>query len=196
MTVQGTGGASKAKPAAKKPAVKAPAKIPAAAKKSAVKSTPKPKPTPPVALALREKFVEWLTWGTENQAEIHYLEFRPMPINLSPGTLPLTTDCSGYVTICAKWAGAPDPNGSGFDGEGFTGTMLDHCKHIASSQAQPGDLIVYGSGSGQHVVGIVKLVKDDFLVASHGQESDPVLILNSVEKQYHQPVQTFLRFLP
>lgn len=189
MTIQGAGGVGKA--AVKKPAAKKAVANPAA--KAVAK---KPVPKAPVVLTVRDEFVKWLRWGTENQGEIHYLEFRPMPINLAPGALPLTTDCSGYVTVCAKWAGAPDPNGSRFDGEGFTGTMLDHCQHIGASQAQPGDLIVYGSGSGQHVVGIVEVVKDDFLVASHGQESDPVLILNSVEKQYHQPVQTFLRFIP
>ena len=39
----------------------------------------------------------------------------------SAATLPLTTDCSGFVTVCYFLAGAPDPNGLDYSGEGLGG---------------------------------------------------------------------------
>ena len=39
------------------------------------------------------------------------------------GALPLTTGCSGFVTICFYEAGAPDPNGLDYSGLGYTGTL-------------------------------------------------------------------------
>lgn len=141
--------------------------------------------------------MKWLQWGCgpTQEPNIHYAEVRPIPVYRQPGFLPLTVDCSGYITLCAKWAGCPDPNGLNFDGEGFTGTLLGHCQHIRQVDAEPGDLIVYGSGSGHHVVGIVGKLTGDFQTVSHGQEKGPVLVKHSVEQAYQPAPATFLRFL-
>lgn len=152
----------------------------------------KPKP---VKKTVRERFVDELKWGVAHEPQIHYEQRRPIPTHLPDHTLPLYTDCSGFLTICAKWAGAPDPNGRGFNGEGFTGDMLQHCLHIRSHDALPGDLIVYGDGSGHHVTGIVERKGADFLVSSHGTDAGPRLILNSVEAAFQPSPQTFLRFI-
>lgn len=150
---------------------------------------PKPRETP------KQAYIRWLLWGVKNNAEIHYAEARPMPVHLPAGSLPLTTDCSGWVTLCAKWAGRPDPNGLNFSGEGYTGTMLNHCEHIRLQDAEPGDLIVYGGGGGHHVVSITKvLAGDDFETVSHGQEKDPIVIKHSVEQKFQPLPATFLRF--
>jgi hypothetical protein len=46
-----------------------------------------------------------------------YDEIRPYPPNLYKPA-PVTTDCSGFVTLCYKTAGAADPNGLGYSGQG------------------------------------------------------------------------------
>ena len=152
-------------------------------------------PTAP-APSHRAALVGWAHWGVAHAAQIHYAELRPIPVHDAPGTLPLTTDCSGFVTLCAKWAGCSDPNGLGFSGQGFTGTLLGHCNHIAPEHALPGDLIVYGPGSGHHVVLIVaKLPRGDFDCVSHGSEPDPRELRHSVIAAYQPAPATFLRWL-
>lgn len=71
-----------------------------------------------------------------------YSETRPMPANLKDlATQP--TDCSGFATLCYKAAGAPDPNGLGYDREGYTGTLESHGQRTGSPQ--PGDLVFWHS---------------------------------------------------
>ena len=80
---------------------------------------------------------------------------------IAPNTLPLDVfeDCSSSISGIAALAGAPDPNGSGFDGEGFTGTMLDHCTHLGTGRAPagllPADIAVYGADNGVHAMMVI-----------------------------------------
>lgn len=127
-------------------------------------------------------------WGVFHEDEIHYKEIRPMP--LTP-KLPITTDCSGFATLCYWLAGAHDPNGLNYDGKGFTGTLMDHGQHIAQHQLLPGDLIVYGPHPGVHVT-ICITPGTDPLVVSHGTEKGPLLIRDSLE--HPGAVRTYLRF--
>lgn len=148
------------------------------------------------AASHRTAFLSWVRWGVKHADAIHYSEVRPIPVHLQPGTLPFTTDCSGYVTLMAKWAGCSDPNGRGFDGAGFTGTLLEHCHHITEEQARPGDLIVFGPYPGHHVVTIVAKIPDgDFRTVSHGREGDPRFVTWKDEAQYQPGPSTFLRWL-
>jgi cell wall-associated NlpC family hydrolase len=130
-------------------------------------------------------------WGVEHKAQIHYAQTRPIDGINHPHKLPLTTDCSGFVTDCFKWAGAPDPNGRHYDGYGYTGTMLSACVHIDRSQTRPGDLVVFGPGTGEHVVIIVGTGSDPAVV-SHGQEAGPIQLSLSAEAGYHARPLTFL----
>ncbi len=171
----------------------APPKPDPAPKPVAAKPKPKPKHKPTVA----ERFVAELKWGVKHEPKIHYLQVRPIPHHLPDHTLPLTTDCSGFVTLCAQWAGAPDPNGRAFDGDGYTGTILNHCQELLQvGHARPGDLIVYGGGTGHHVVGITRVLGNgDFKVVSHGSERGPWVTTHKYEEA-HQPTGVrFLRFL-
>ena len=115
-------------------------------------------------------------WGVTNNAEIHYAETRPMPINIPKYSLPFTTGCSGFATIMAKWSGAADPNGYGFDSYGNTDSMLAHSEHISRDDSQPGDFAVFGVNPSTHVVVLVQSAAGgyDALCVSHGQETDPV----------------------
>lgn len=145
--------------------------------------------------SLRDKILEYGLWGVANTAQIHYAQIRPYPSE--PKKLPMSTDCSGFATLAYKYAGAPDPNGRNFDGFGYTGTMLTAMKHLAKAEALPGDLIVYGSYPGLHVVILREPGSTaDPLTISHGQEAGPLLVRHSAEVAAHggAPV-SFLRIL-
>lgn len=134
----------------------------------------------------RQAIVSNALWGAEVATQrpklIHYAEVRP--IAGAARKLPLTTDCSGFVTLCYEWAGAPDPNGLHYNGEGNTGTILHACVHIKPAAAQVADLIVFGNPPGTHVVVIVELGADP-VVVSHGSEAGPLRLPLSQEATAH-----------
>lgn len=109
--------------------------------------------------------------------------------------LPLTTDCSGFVTLCYFLAGAPDPNGRRYDGEGWTGTLLAHMTAVAPDDVQPGDVVVYGAAPGRHCA-VVLVAGDDPLLASHGMERGPIAIRASDEAAVQRVEPTWLSCLP
>lgn len=122
---------------------------------------------------LRGKIVAWAQKGVADEPQIHYAQLRPMP---STWRLPMFTDCSGFVTLCYHLAGAKDPNGLGYNGEGWTGTLLDHGETIPLSQATIGDLVIWGSHPGHHVAVFVEMDKIDranSILVSHGSERGP-----------------------
>jgi hypothetical protein len=129
-------------------------------------------------MSVRDEIVGVARWGIRNAARIHYAEARPMPLRR---TLPLATDCSGFATLCYFLAGAPDPNGLGYIGQGYTGTLLRHLPHVPPERAQPGDLVVWGRYPGHHCA-VVLEPGDDPLLASHGGESGPLEIRLSDEE--------------
>jgi hypothetical protein len=129
---------------------------------------------------VRQKIVTAARWGIAHEPQIHYGEIRPIPLGR---TLPLTTDCSGFVTVCYFLAGAPDPNGLDYSGEGWTGTLLRHLAHVPRDEALPGDLVVWGAYPGRHVA-IVLEPGDDPLLCSHGQERGPIAIRFSEERRF------------
>lgn len=135
----------------------------------------------------RKHLVAWARWGVLHDPEIHYAEVRPMPLTAQ---LPMTTDCSGFVTFCYKQAGCADPNGAGYSGYGYTGTLLAHGRQVPLRSVLPGDLIVYGPGTGEHVAIVVEASTDP-LTVSHGQESEPAYV--RVSQDGRQP-QRYLRF--
>jgi len=143
---------------------------------------------PSLVATIRQKIVTAARWGIENEARIHYGEVRPIPLGR---TLPLRTDCSGFVTVCYFLAGAPDPNGRDYDGAGYTGTMLAWLPHIGGADAKRGDLVVWGAYPGRHVA-IVLEPGDDPLLCSHGSERGPLAIRLSEESRYQPPTMTWL----
>lgn len=145
--------------------------------------------------ALRQAIASHAEWGIANEPQIHYAELRPIDALHEPRRLPLTTDCSGFVTLCYAWAGAPDPNGLDYSGQGWTGSLLSHLKAIAESAVQPADLVVWGAPPGHHVALVLRAGADP-LLCSHGQERGPVAIRFSVESQYQPPPVTWLGGLP
>ncbi len=132
--------------------------------------------------------------------DIHYSQARPIHYDFASA---LKTprgwyaDCSGSTTSILKAAGAPDPNGAGFDGSGYTGTMLAHCRHIPRKDARRGDLIVFDSSSDHVVMLLEPGWYPDPLVFSHGSEVGPLKLKLSVERAYHSSATlVFLRAVP
>jgi hypothetical protein len=123
----------------------------------------------------RQLMVNDCDWAIKHRSQISYAEIRPIPVNLPALTVPFTTDCSGFVTLMAKWSGNPDPNGNDFDGQGYTGTMLNYLPHIPFSATGRGDLVVFGAFPGLHVAVLLAggSRESNPPVASHGHQGDP-----------------------
>jgi putative peptidoglycan binding protein len=143
---------------------------------------------------LREAIVGNARWGIAHEPQIHYAELRPIDALREPRRLPLTTDCSGFVTLCYAWADAPDPNGLGYSGQGWTGTLLANLHPVAADAVQPGDLVVFGPPPGNHAAVVLESGADP-LLCSHGQERGPLAIRFSAECRLQPPEVAWLRGL-
>jgi hypothetical protein len=132
------------------------------------------------ATELRARIVRWARYGIAHNTQIHYTQStaRDDFLHRPRGSLPMSTDCSGWVTQDYWAAGGPDPSGLGFRYVGFTGSILSFAyKHgrvfTDLSRARPGDLIVIGPGSGWHVTICLESGADP-IVGSHGSEPGPL----------------------
>jgi hypothetical protein len=144
---------------------------------------------------VRDNIVAWAKWAAANHDKFHYTQGPLRMANINrPGKLPVNADCSSFVTLCYNWAGAPDPNGQSYNHTGYTGTLLSHGRKIDLKDVLPGDVIVYGGGTGEHTALIVDVTGANAknpLTVSHGQELDPSYC--HVNQDGRKP-QTYLRF--
>lgn len=143
--------------------------------------------------------VKWARWGTANSKHFTYSEGsdRMTAIGTPAGTLPITCDCSAFVTLCFFWAGLPDPNGLRYNHEGYTGTLLSHGKRVALKNVRAGDVVVYGTGTGVHTAIVVEAsLTGRILTVSMGQNGDPSYVWTTGPTQPFdgRTPQTFLRF--
>lgn len=157
-----------------------------------------------VGEAQRRKLVTEAQYLISKEPQIHYAEVRPMTsnhvhtwsdvVNLLGHGGHLTMDCSESVTSLFRWAGLRDPNGNGYDGTGYTGTLLEHLPHYENVRhAHPGALLVFGGGTGVHVCMLMERGGDNPMLFSHGQEAGPLHISLSEEAAYHAgQTQTWL----
>jgi cell wall-associated NlpC family hydrolase len=141
---------------------------------------------------VRGRIVAAARWGIRNEPRIHYGEVRPFPLSRH---LPLTTDCSGFATLCYFLARAPDPNGLAYDGRGWTGTLMEAMENVDRRAVLAGDIVVWGEYPGHHCA-IVLGPGEDPLLASHGRERGPVEIRFSTESRYQPAEVTWLSSLP
>jgi hypothetical protein len=96
-------------------------------------------------------------------------------IHLPPLLRYIYEDCSSSVTGLYWLAGLPDPNGRGYDGYGYTGTLAAHGNIVwrlglPLSLLRPGDLIFYGGGFPHHHV---TMYLGNGRVFSHGTNTAP-----------------------
>jgi len=145
----------------------------------------------------RAKMLTEARWHAQHEPSWHYAQVRPIPLSrIKQRLLPITTDCSGGVTGLAYAGGIPDPNDFGYNGQGYTGSLLQGCPHILQRQALAGDFVAFGPYPGEHVVMLMEAGVSngsDPLVWSHGQEGGPLIYrLSSAKRIHHTPV-VFLR---
>lgn len=111
----------------------------------------------------------------ENRDRIHYTQssqrMQGVRENIRLPHFPTQEDCSSFVTWCYFVAGAPDPNGRGFNGYGYTGDQITH--GTETHNPRPGDLVFYGHSHGD--INHVTLFVGNGQVISHGQETGPML---------------------
>ena len=70
---------------------------------------------------VRQNIVAWAKWAATNHAKFNYSEGPQRMSGIgNPGKLPVTADCSAFVTLCYNWAGAPDPNAQSYNHTGYT----------------------------------------------------------------------------
>jgi cell wall-associated NlpC family hydrolase len=104
--------------------------------------------TKPEAGSVRESIVAAAKKANKQRNNYYYLQHRPMHGGLFENDItgagpvqPMGIDCSEFATLVYKTAGAPDPNGSGYNGSGNTDTLMANGKK--TSDPQPGDLVFY-----------------------------------------------------
>jgi hypothetical protein len=127
----------------------------------------------------RHKVVEAARYFASIEPRVHYTQgpsrMQIVRERLRPRLLlkkHVYEDCSSFVTGCYWIAGAKDPNGRGFDGAGWTGTLAPHGHPVSTREAKPGDLAFYGRSAPWHHVA---LYIGSGLVISHGSERGPVI---------------------
>lgn len=74
-----------------------------------------------------------------HESRIRYRQERPMRGTIDPGDIYM--DCSEAVTRWYRMGGASDPNGAGYDGTGWTGTLKQHGRRVRIPRLA--DLVFY-----------------------------------------------------
>jgi cell wall-associated NlpC family hydrolase len=111
----------------------------------------------------------------------HYEQSRPYPQSLFSQAAHDKIDCSAFATLVFKEAGLPDPNGSNYDGNGNTSSLIAH--GVPVSSPAPGDLIFYREPAsypghvGVYVGGgdIIEIGGPDGIKRMSWQYGDPVV---------------------
>jgi Putative peptidoglycan binding domain len=116
-----------------------------------------------------------------NKGRVHYtqgpLRMQGVRKHLHLPNYPIWEDCSSAVTWLFYQAGAPDPNGLGYNGYGFTGTLVAHGTRININDIAPGDLVLYGPGPNRSHVGMaMKGQGPRAYCFSHGSEGGPLYV--------------------
>ncbi len=124
---------------------------------------------------VRRRIVLVAHLGVEKRAQIHYTQDNRRMVGVRhaivPPRVPAWEDCSSFATWCYWAAGAPDPNGLGYNGFGYTGTQIQNGSETADPR--PGDLCFYGPSRSR--ITHVTLYAGNGRVVSHGREEGPEL---------------------
>jgi hypothetical protein len=134
---------------------------------------------------LRKRIIRAAMLGHKHEPQVHYTmgarrwDGITNHCRAHRGQFPRWADCSSFVSWCI-WdalggpnAGPDVVNGQSWKG-GYTGTMKNNGRRVPGglANALPGDLVLYGEGTGKHVTIVVGKNK----VVSHGSEGGPYLV--------------------
>lgn len=156
--------------------------------------------TPTEKKKVRAAMANGLLRCEHSNPQIHYSQARPYHhLGISPEH-GFTADCSSIVTWAFFWASdqsniaVRDPNGLGWNGYGYTGTLLNENIHAVVPEDHKvfvGDMCLYGQPwHTKHVV-ICRQggTRATSIWTSHGSESGPV----SVRMNYRSDVLCVVR---
>jgi hypothetical protein len=150
-----------------------------------------------VSNAQRAKMMSVAQFLIDNHDHINYAETRSAndPMSLRGGSLAqlehifrsggkIRMDCSEAIAVICRLSGLRDPNGSGYDGFGYTGTLLAHLPHYTNIlDAHDGAILIFGGGTGLHAV--MKMPSPDPAdpwLFSHGRQGGPFHSRHSFEE--------------
>lgn len=139
---------------------------------------------------VRQRIVAAANVGYEHREAVHYTQsvqrMEGVRERIRPPRYPRREDCSSFATWCYWAASAPDPNGLGYNGFGYTGTQIQ-CGAV-TREPRPGDLVFYGRGS---IPSHVAVYVGNGRVISHGSEAGPYLLALDYRRDRHH-VRTYL----
>lgn len=134
----------------------------------------------------RRAIVATAMLGYAHRSTIHYtqtsLRMWGVRNNVQPPKVPPYEDCSSFSTWCYFVAGVKDPNGFGYGGWGYTGTLIEHGRKIEPRDLKRGDLVFYGRAT---VPSHVAVFVGDGRVISHGSEVGPLLLPRTYRSDLH-----------
>ena len=138
------------------------------------------KPPAPSPDDVRSAMADYCRRSIASAGGIHYSQNRAMTHLGKKPESGFTADCSGHATGTYFWAQdvlgspVPDPNHSGYNGYGYTGTLINNPK--VSSPYKIGDLALYGPSTSNtsHVVTCYQAGDASSAKwCSHGSEEGP-----------------------
>ena len=138
---------------------------------------------PADAADVKAAIADYCRRSIAQEPRIHYQQRRAMTCLGIPPENGFTADCSEHSTAAYYWArletdvAVPDPNNSGYNGYGYTGTLVNNPK--VGAPYQIGDLAIYGSSSGstEHVCTCYVAGDANTSVwCSHGSEAAPYAV--------------------
>lgn len=142
------------------------------------------------------KTLLWYSEGSDRM-EGERMTLAQVLSNLGRGVV-FEGDCSSTITEIDKWSGLSDPNGLGFDGYGYTGTMLDHLPR--TDTVRTGAIGIFGAYPGLHAIMALEDYKGDSTkVWSHGALHGAITTLGDIEEGFIGVPLTWLsveRLLP
>jgi hypothetical protein len=148
-----------------------------------------------VATTRRQGIVKAAIYASQHRDVIHYTQssarMQGVRDRIRLPKVPRYEDCSSFVTWLYWLVGAPDPNGRGYDGYGFTGTQITHGRRISTSQIRPGDLVFYGGWGGWSAPTHVAVYIGNGKIVSHGSESGPQVL-----NMYYRSINRVISYLP
>lgn len=142
------------------------------------------KTTAPNVKAVKAAITDYCKRTVKVEPTWHYSQARPMTHLGRDPDGGGTCDCSGHSTGAYFWArkvtgvAVPDPNHCGYNGSGYTGTLVNNPK-VTDGQYQVGDLAIYGD-SPYHTTHVCTCVKDGDRSSSQwcsmGSERAPYMV--------------------
>lgn len=131
--------------------------------------TPPPH-VPPDKHALAAHWAMWLLNAKQGKLVYSETGTRSQLFHRAPGNVPDGTaaDCSQMCATVLHWAGF-----AGLNDTDYTGTLLQKGKVIPLAQAIPGDVVIFGPGTGSHAALITERDGTDWWVVGFGHQGAP-----------------------